>query len=223
MGLVSALIDRFQSRYPGVTDAEGLVLYKDVWKEIANRCQYRNTTVAIQPTAGTREYEWAETDVKAWLCMYFADSSDPGRIIEPVSTDELNLYDPTWRGDTNRDIPDFYYFHQINDGTGAKTMIGFHRIPVTSYSGGYPVINVYCTSYADQAAGDTVPPNLMSEQVILDGMCFLWAKERHHDAIGMWKELFENELHKNINHLKGMQGVVNTRIHRTWMQGRAIY
>lgn len=221
MSLVSAVIDRVQDRFPDLDDTRGLVLALEAHREILTRCQLRNKAVDISLTAGTREYNWDETDLKVWETIYFASSTDEGTIIQPTSTDELDIYIPGWRGMTTRGTPRYTYFTSATDTNTAKQMVGFHDIPDTTTST-YPIARFYCTSYAALTTSDVTPPQLISDQVYFDRMCYLWCKDFHRDEVQFWDQMSEREIERNVQHVNNTLRRRKSSIYRTWMSGRSI-
>ena len=205
----SVVIAKFQGRYPDCSSADAQVILSDVIKEIYTRMQVRNKEVTLNVTDGTREYA-LDVDITSIQAVIYKPSSDETGwvVLEATNLDKEDALNPYWRTDLSEDAPYKYYITSAVDTDTAKAMIGFIHIPDTTTSAGYPIVAIQCTHYAALTTSETMPSNLLNDHVLMYGMCYYFAIDRglEDKEIGKWYKLYENEIAKNTNHLRGLSG-----------------
>jgi hypothetical protein len=216
MSTVQQVIDFWQEEhYPRCSDTRALRVLNRIHRRILSRVQVRNSSTDISLTSGTRQYDLAATVMKVWAGYYIksATADDFYPLIE-TSVDELDQRDSGWRSRTNTSssTPDLYYVTSAVTGDGAKNQVGFVEIPPTTTSGGYPKVTLHTTDCAELATDDSVPTNLLDDEIYLAGMSYLWARQYDKENAGSHEAWFESEIDKNILHVKNMLERDNTEI-----------
>jgi len=207
------VLDRFRHKYPECLATSGNYsaqsLLSDVLKELYGRLPIiRQTEVTLNVTDGTREYAF-DVDVTAIQEIIYKPTADETGwvVLSATNIDKLDASDPYWRTDLTEGPPDTYYIKGAPDSDTAKNMIGFIPIPDTTTSGGYPIVAMQVTKWAALTASETMPSNLLNDNVLVYGMRYYWAIERDDDnAIQKWKTLYEDEISKNAIHLRNLMG-----------------
>ena len=205
----TVVIAKFNNRFPDCSSADAQVLLSDVIKEIYTRMQVRNKEVTLNVTDGTREYA-LDVDITAIQAVIYKPSSDESEwvILEATNTDKEDAINPYWRTDLTEDDPTKYYVTSATDTDTAKNVIGFIHIPDTTTSAGYPIVAIQCTHYAALTTSETMPSNLLNDNVLTYGMRYYYAIEKGMDdkEISKWRTLYEDEIAKNTNHLRNLSG-----------------
>ena len=69
------------------------------------------------------------------------------------------------------------------------------------------IVAMQVTKWAALTGSETMPSNLLNDNVLVYGMRYYWAIERDDDnAIQKWKTLYEDEISKNAIHLRNLMG-----------------
>ena len=203
---VTAIITRFQRRFRGCDSTYAATLFDDAHRLILKKCQVRNTTRVISLTAGTRQYDLNANVYKVHEA-YYERSSDPGtwQVINETNTDKLIELSRGWRARSTSSVPWFYYITSTTDSDTAKNQIGFHPIPDTTTSGSYPRVVLYVTEYAALTGAETVPENLLDDDVYLDLMSEMYCKETEHEKHGFYEKEALKSLEANAQHVENLQ------------------
>jgi hypothetical protein len=172
---VSQVILKFQRRFPECDTATALGFLLDAHRRILTRIQVRNDVQTIFPIAGVAEYPLSGQVFKihsAYLSMGPSWSVP----LQERSTDELDVLRPDWRSGAYVGTISDYYVSSQASGDSASPVVGLFPVPPTSSSGGYPAVVLYCTTYSDLVLSDTVPTNLLDDQVYLYRMNEFWSR-----------------------------------------------
>lgn len=203
---VTQIITRFQRRFRHCEATYAATLFDDAHRTILKKCEVRNTTRAITLTAGTRQYDLASSVYRVHEA-YYERTSDPGTwmpIIE-TSLNRLATISQGWRARSPESEPHFYYITSAVSSDSAKNQIGFEPIPGTSSSGGYPRVQLYVTEYAALTGSETVPENLLSDDVYLDLMSEAYCKENEHEKLELYAVAAAKSLEANAQHVENLQ------------------
>ena len=202
------LITKFQRTYPDCSDTRAGELLQDALFYICSKIELRNVEVALTSLAnGTREYDLNANVTQIHSVIYKETSaSTTWKRLVGTNIDRLNLESPDWRQNTNESTPLEYYITSANSSDSAKNVIGFHPIPGTSSVNSYPQVAIYATQYAALTTSETMPSNILSDDVIIYYMCKKWAERTHRDmpTIEKWDMLFKTELAETEAHLRKM-------------------
>lgn len=210
---VQETIDGLRVAYPQVSDAQALIYFRHIHREILALAQIETDETTIDLTAGQREYPLPDlTNVRA---AYLVKSAQDATKLTPVSTDYLDEQDPTWRNTTQQGEPVRFY---VEDA-----VIGLEPVPNTTTSAGFPKVVVYATTYQALVAIDDLPLAVPSIRVYVEGMKRLYAGDRDPARYQQWDELYQAELHKTLAHLNGLvEDLDAPRIIPAWMKNRRV-
>lgn len=202
------VIAKFRVRYPDCDTTTAQALLDDVLKEVYTRIDIRGKEITLDVTDGTREYDLNVDITSIKEVIYKPSSSETAWVVlRATNIDLLDAQNPYWRTDLTESAPTYYYVRGAASTDTAKNVIGFINIPPTTTSGGYPIIAIQCTQWAQVSTSETLPSNLLNDNVIVYGMRFYWAVEKGlDDQIRKWKELYEDEIGKNAIHVRGLSG-----------------
>ena len=215
MATVQNAIDYFQEIYPECDETRALRYLNRVNKRLLGRLPFRNSTEDITLTSGTRKYDLSANTIKIWAAEYIRTSADDDFYhLTERNVDEMDILWPGWRSLTNQSssTPDTYFVDTATSSDSAKMQVGFYPTPPTSTSGGYPKVRLYVTTMTDYDTTDTVPTDLLDEEVFVAGMCYFWSLRRDKEKNEFWKIRFEEEIHKNIVHLQTLMARDNFEI-----------
>lgn len=223
MDTVNQLVTDFQSRFSDVTSAEAIRLANMIHKRILARLGIRDTSIDISLTAGTREYDLAETAIQI-RAAYYVRSATAGDFqqLDETSTDKMDLLDTGWRNRTTQSQPRLYFVNSLVNSNTSKKRIGFDPIPDTTTSGGYPKVTLYITQHTDLVGADTLPTQVQDSQIYLDGMSWLFAKEQGLADRDEWKVEFEKRCSEEAAFINRILRQDVSIYYPTWIRGRAI-
>lgn len=204
---VNAIIAKFQRPYPDCDATTALELFDDTYRGILKKCEVRNNVVYITPiVAGTTQYDLSPNVYKIHEA-YWEDSADPGNwhIITETNTDKLAAVSSGWRARRPIGYAWQYYVTSTTSSDSAKNQIGFVNVPNVSTSGTYPRVALYVTEYAILTGTETVPDNLLDDDVFVYGMCQKWAAESDSMRYEYWKALADDAMARNVQHVENLQ------------------
>jgi hypothetical protein len=103
--------------------------------------------------------------------------------------------------------PTEIYTTSAVSGTSAKARVGLWLTPQETTDGvtGYPAVGIYVTSVVDLSSGDTVYPQIINSDVYVYGMYKLWSAEHDIPSYANNRALAEDEMNRNVEHVKGLQ------------------
>src|SRR4051812_3996196 len=132
MKTVDQVISRFRRYFSDCDTTTALDLFQTALKRIYDKAQLRQKDVAFTSiVAGTREYDWAEGDLKCYGVTWYNSATDFFALF-PASTDELDDINPAWRESTESGTPSRFYVRAVTDASSNKTgklVFGFDIIP----------------------------------------------------------------------------------------------
>lgn len=208
---VQDTIDGLHVSYPQCSDAQALIYFRQVHREILNAAQIENGEEDVALTAGQREYAITSTTVRA--AYYYRSAADVTKLA-PTSTDWLDGNVPTWRADQEQGEPTHFY---IEDGK-----IGLHPVPDQT-TATYPKVTVFGTTYSALVAEDPLPVALPSIRVYVEGMKRLYASDRDPARFNDWDAIYQSELHKALAHINStIEGLEAPRLTPAWMRNTPI-
>ena len=223
MDSTTQVVADFNLRYPDVGTTAAERLLNMVHKRIISRLAIRETTRDISLTDGTREYDLneADTHIRAAYYIRSATAGDYKELI-PRSVDWMDEFNDGWRASTDESEPNEYYVASLIDSDTSKKRIGFHQIPPTTTSGGYPVVRLYVVQNATLSGADTIPADLLDSQIYLDGMSWLYAKEQGLPSEQKWFQDFEFQIHQNRAHIDRMNRHDPNIFYPSWASGQGV-
>src|SRR4051794_31385140 len=100
MKTVTDVITRFRRHYPGCDATTALDLFQTAYRRLLDKAQFRIVDVTKNAiVAGTREYDWAETDLRVYGVTWYRTATDYWPL-RPTSEDELRDANPAWKEST---------------------------------------------------------------------------------------------------------------------------
>jgi hypothetical protein len=216
MPTVQDCIDGLHVSYPQVEDAQALIYFRQVHRDLLANAQIETGEELLDLTAGQREYALDQTDkIVVVRAAYFIKSAQDATKLTPVSTDWLDTYDPTWRTSTQQGRPQRFY---IEDGK-----VGLDPVPDTTTAAGFPQVALYGTTYQALVTTDEVPEIVPTVRVYVEGMKRLYASDRDPALFAQWDAIYQSELHKALAHINGqVEDLESPRLVPTWMKNRRV-
>jgi len=212
---ITQVIASFRQVYPQCDTTRAQTFFETIHKRILAACKLRQKTEDITLTADQREYDLPSGAMRIFAAHYVTSSSDDDfhTLIE-TSEDDLDVRDPDWRRRTNSgdQEPEQYYITSATDTDSAKPKIGFLETPPTSTSGGYPKVVLSLTSLATLSGSETIPSNLLDEEVYVSGMAMLYAKRQDKENYQGWRQAFRDDLSETIEFVKNLLPRENTEL-----------
>lgn len=191
MPLVSATIDKAQTREPNLTDARGLELFRDGHKLILSETQARNATVDLSLTAGDDQYDLPSGVMRVWQAVYVRSAAQGDAYQLGAKTLEWWEHRrDAWRQGSGQNEPSEFAVVTEDDGNTSKLTILLDQKAPTTTSGGYPVLRLRTTRYADLLVGDSLPAWIVSDEVYVAYMCWGHCMDRKdaESAAFYWSE-----------------------------------
>jgi hypothetical protein len=212
MDSVTTVIAAARQILPRLTTTRAQAHFHTAHKELLDEAQVRNIPVTLGSLVdGTREYDWAEGNLKAWDAVYY-DSSTSFKHLEHVTEDWLDIYKPNWRAEAEEGDPDYYYITSSQDTDSAKKVIGFYPIPDTTTSGGYPKVIVEATQFAELTTSETLPSTILHSQFHIYRVCELAAPELAPGRLEEFSVLATREKARQVAHVRNLAGRTMTQM-----------
>ena len=192
--------------YPEISATQGLVYCKQIWRRIINAAQIEAQEETFSSLVdGTREYtkDSSTQPIDVIRDAYYITSATEAKKLIPVSVDWMDKYaQADWRTTTDTSTPVYYYIEAKDDGT---VKIGFHLIPNTTKTAGYPIVTIYGSSYRVVTTSTDVPGIIPDIRVLINGIKMLHAEDKDPARFPLWSELFDHYLHLTLAHINSMQ------------------
>ena len=219
----SNVIDGAGVTYPEISAAQGLIYCKQIWRRIINAAQIEAQEESFDMVSGTREYtkDTSTQPVDVIRAAYYITSATVAKQLTPVSTDWMDKYAvEDWRTDTETGEPDYFYIEAKDDGT---VKIGFHLIPNTTKTAGYPIVTIYGSSYRVVTTSTDVPGIIPDIRVLINGIKMLHAEDKDPARFPLWSELFDHYLHMTLAHIDSMQEDSDVpKLEYAWLQNSEV-
>lgn len=210
MPTVQDTIDGLHVSYPQVSDAQALIYFRQVHREVLDAAQIENGEEEIALTQGQREYTVTTTTVRA---AYYYRSATDVKKLTPTSTDWLDENAPTWRADNEQGEPTHFY---VEDGK-----LGLHPVPDET-TATYPKVTLYGTTYSALVAEDDIPIAIPTVRVYVEGMKRLYASDRDPSRFQDWDAIYQSELHKALAHINATIEDLSPQITPAWMRNTPV-
>lgn len=198
--LWSNVIDGAQRAYPMLSDADGLVLAKEVLIEVLASMQVETGEEDVNITDGTREYELAyDPQIIGDVVVYYRTAVDAATRLTPVSVDWMDGFRDNWRTTADTGTPSMFYLRAPTSAaltTQGKLVIGLDPIPDTTTAAGYPKLTIYGVEYEEPLATSDVPQAIPNVRVLIEGIKRNYAMDRDPAKYQLYKSTFEDELAK---------------------------
>lgn len=185
---VQDTIDGLRVAYPQIEEAQALIYFRQVHREILAQAQIETKEQQIDLTQGQREY--ALDQIAVVRAAYLVKSASDIKMLTPTSTDWLEEHRPIWRATQEQGEPTHFY---IEDGN-----IGLDPNPDTTTTAGFPKLLVYGTDNQALIITDDIPVAIPSIRVYIEGMKRLYASDRDPARFDQWDKTYQNELHKTL-------------------------
>lgn len=220
---ITQLTTDIQIRFPDLSSTIAERYANVIHNQLMRRLGIRETTTDISLTAGTREYDLAESNVSIKSASYIKTSSDNDFIVlERTSRDELDLTDDRWRTRVTRGTPLRFYISSAADADSSEKKIGFDPIPDTTTSGGYPIVRLYHSAIATLSGSDVLPPDISSSQVYLDGMSYLHCKATRKKEVEYWRAQYRLSLDEEVDLYRQQVRNHPARRDTSWIPGSRV-
>lgn len=204
MKTVDQVITRFRRHYPGCDATTALDLFQTAYKRLLDKAQIRTTDVTIAAiVARTREYDWAEADLRVYGVTWFKDATSYWAL-RPASEDQLRDRDPAWKESAATGDPRAFYLAGRPSGSSGKVVLGFDVTPSATTSAGYPCAVCHCEEHAAISGSTVIPFSLLDEMYFVYAMCEFWAYEEDVAKAQLWERKRVQEESVQIEHLKGL-------------------
>lgn len=189
---VAGVENRVQRRFPDFVDATADEYINLVHQELLWELPLITTSEDISLTAGTQEYAVNAECIRI-ISAELVSSATVRTPIEIVRKEYLDQVQPGWRSIT-RGTPSRMY---LTRSTTAYT-VGLLPIPVTTTSGGYPVLRLHESRTDELSTGDNLPQGLMTPDVYVYGALYRFALDNRatDDEVAMFKKMFEESKQK---------------------------
>ena len=106
MATVQDCIDGLHVTYPQAQDAQALLYFQQIHREVCSQAQIELDSETITLTDGTREYALSATDKMTQVrAAYYRKTATATTKLTPVSTDWMDRNVKTWRTTTDTDEP----------------------------------------------------------------------------------------------------------------------
>lgn len=161
---VASVLARIQRRFPDCSDAVATAYVNEVHQDLLRQLPIVTATEDISLVAGTQEYAYAEATIKIVSAEYFGSATDRHHMF-PTDLDHLNNNEPGWRS-RGRGRPTRYYLWRDSSGNG---VIGFDPTPVSTTSGGYPLVRLYQTRVETLTGASNLPEGILSAELYVYG------------------------------------------------------
>lgn len=208
---VDQVLTKFLRHYPQAGATRALEVFTDAHREINIRLRLREQIVSINMVDGTQEYDLAAPNQLIHSVVYYVSATEGDyQVVDPTSVDHLDVLDPTWRARLDEGNPLQYYLRNVPDTDSSKQVIGFLPIPDTTTSAGYPIIKVYCHQEGTITTTETLPPQILSDQIYIYKMGEIYSAEHDLRKNPAWVDLYEREYQRNVVHIKNRQERLDT-------------
>lgn len=201
----SQTISKFVDRYPGATvPAKQQDLFDTAYRRLMDRAEFRTNDVPFMNiVAGTAEYPWAETSLRGYNGTWWIDANTPIPM-KLTSEDGLRDQQADWKeqDSLHSGRPCQFYIGTRPNGNSAGLVIGFVPTPDTSTSSGFPYAVIHVEEHVVLGLDDPLPYSMIDEMALVYRMCQLWAEEQDRQAVGMWKQMADDEDVRQIEHLQ---------------------
>lgn len=203
---VTNVIAAFRRRYPGCDTTTAGLLFDKAYKRLLDKAGFRTRDVTFSSLVdGTREYDWAEADLRVYFATYYVDA-DNFSILTPTDEDNLRDVNPAWNADdSDTGTPTSFYIASRVDATSNKTgklVIGFNPIPDTTTSAGYPKVVCHCESHASISGNTEIPYSVLDEGYFVASMSEQWAREEDIAKVPIWRQERIEEETIQLEHMK---------------------
>lgn len=205
---VDQVITKFKRRFRDCEASYALTLFQEAHRRILKKTEVRNTTRAISLTALTRQYDLDASVYKIHEVYYERSSSaSDWKVLTETSIDRLIELSKGWRTTSSQSEPFWYYITSATSGDSAKNQIGFEPVPTVSTSGTYPRVVLYTTEYADLSGSETVPENLLDDDVYTDIMSEMYCKDARGrlEQYEFYQKAAAQSLEANSQHVQNLQ------------------
>lgn len=199
--LISTLTTDIQVRFADLVTATAERYFNQIHNMVLMELGIRDTTADISLVSGTRAYTLPEADIQIKEAYLIRSSSanDHIRLLK-TTEDWMDLHDLNWRNRTSQGGPTRFWVSSAASSNNTLKKVLFDPIPPTTTSGGYPIVRLYVVQNVTLTSTDTVPVELSSSQVYLDGASWLHAKATRRDLKEI-ENLFQ-EFRKSMDYEK---------------------
>ena len=222
MSTFAQVITRARATFPDMSSARALGYAKTAHSRIMERLNIRHTSKTINITDGTKTYDLGAEVGRIYAVIYALSDTD-ARVLTFTSYDEKDLKDPEWRISTQEGDPEEFLIQStITTPTRSdKAQITFIPTPGTTTSGGYPIVTIYYSDKSEVTADTmTLPVTLLDEELYVNAICMLYAKDSAKQHYEWHKNLYEEDVQRCLNAYKQQASNEPTEIAYGFYRGR---
>lgn len=210
---VDQIVGKFQRKFPECDPTTALDFFQSALKRVLSRVQVRNNVQYVSVVNGTREYA-LDASIFKIHSAYLEQGVGSSIPMQEYSTDELDVLRWGWRQTNFLGDPVEYYISSMAVSAGgsdtqlssAQNCIGFNPIPAITTSGTYPRVALYCTAYLPLSGSETVPSNLLDDNIFLYRMYEQWGEwTQDAQSAQYWSALADKQIDLNHEHITAMQ------------------
>lgn len=200
----TTLVACCRESYPDCSTTLALSYLNQIMRNLCRTIPLYRTSAQISLTAATQEYSLSDTVGQIQQVIY--ESSTTGRrVLKHHPLDYLNQDDEVWRYRSDGEPNSYYVTETAASAPSGALKIGFDPTPITTTSGGYPIVTIYYSELpADFVGADSSPQGLERPNVLVYGANMLYAESRKMwEDVSAWKQLFDKEHSRQWFHVNG--------------------
>jgi hypothetical protein len=206
MATPQTVLNTFAIAFPDCPASNAKDLFDECYMELVSRCELEMTEVDVSLVDGTREYSISAGIFNVYEAYYkFTSDTSEWRPLWETNIDTQATIRKGWRigeGSTAGG-PLMYYIASASSGSSAANVVGFDPIPDTTTVSGYPKVTLYCNKHVALGLSDTIPTSLLNTAIFTMGMAVKWCQLQYPEKVMMYLQQYENEVQKNVAHIKG--------------------
>lgn len=185
---VASVFTRVRRAFNDASDTVLLEYAQEVNDDIFTELDIKQDTEDISLAAGTIEYVLDE-DIRKVLSAELRKSATDIRPLRAIGKSQLK---GAWR-DGPRGDPGRFYTAGNSSGT---RVVGFTPTPITTTSGGYPIVRLYVTRTSTLTALGNLPLGMRSSDVYVFGINRRLCADSKRDEEAYWHEKYLEQLAK---------------------------
>lgn len=233
LSTVQDIINRFKISKPEASTTYCLTLFNDAAKRLGISMEIRQTMLAIDVVAGQQEYVLPPS-VMTIQEVYYLNSNSQGDaiVLTARNVDNLAEFRTGWRAYLDNNGPwEFYRATTAADNStnpstansaapGSAMVLGLVQLPNLSTTNGFPILNVYCSTWVPFAITDSVYDHLGGDDVWVDRLEVLYAKGHLPNEYEFRKQVAADSLADNMARVHGTTLQDEQRFQVGWIQRR---
>lgn len=192
---VTTVVNEVKAAFPDA-DTTSIVGYMNkVDRKLATKIRLRTNTLTLTLTAGDDTYALSDSVVRIYSARYERSSTRSNSYTmtaEDISG--LDLKFRNWQSWANAE-PRFYALD--TDSAGAFE-VRLAPAPITSTSGSYPNVKLYCSIGGTLTSGGDLPAKIQNTDVYRFGACYHYANDHRKEEATYWLGHYEKALQEEL-------------------------